>query len=107
MKRETIIRAILETVEEMRPTIYIPNPKTRGKTSTGNMAFNALRCDIKGNLVDIHIDKKIAPYCYYTDEPWISPKWKGKKNPHEGWWDKFCQEFCRRLAIKLRGKLKK
>lgn len=22
----------------------------------------------------------------YTNEIWISPRWKGKKNPNEGWW---------------------
>lgn len=104
--RSEVVKSIIETVEEMRQTIFIPNPKTRGKTSTGNMALTALKYKIRGDLVDIYIDPKVAPYCYYTDEPWVSPRWNGKKNPNEGWWDRFCQEFCRRLAIKLRGDLK-
>ncbi len=106
MTRNKVVKAIIATIEAMRPTIYVPNPKTRGKTSTGNMARNALKYKIEGNLVDVYIDPAVAPYCYYTDEPWTSPKWKGKKNPNEGWWDRFCEEFCRRLAINLRGKLK-
>lgn len=48
----------------------------------------------------------IAPYVPYTNEPWISPKWNGKKNPNEGWWDRFVAEFTKRLANKLKGVIK-
>lgn len=108
MTRQEVINAIVSTVEELRPSIYVPNPKTRYQKggSTGNMAFNALKYKIEGELVDIYIDDKIAPYCYYTDGPWLSPKWNGQKNPNEGWWKRFCEEFARRLADKLRGELK-
>lgn len=106
--RQKIINAAVSTVEEMRPTIFVPNPSTRYKKggSTGNMAFDALEYKIEGDIIDIYIDDAIAPYCYYTDEPWVSNKWKGKKNPNEGWWKRFCEEFSRRLAVKLRGELK-
>lgn len=106
MTRQRVINAVMATVEEMSNTIYVPNPKTRYITSTGNIAFHALQYKIEGDLIDIYIDDRIAPYCYYTDEPWVSPKWKGKKNPNEGWWKRFCEEFARRLAVKLRGELK-
>lgn len=85
--------------------MYVPNPKTRPKASTGNLAFNALQYSIVGDTVDVYIDEDIAPYCVFTDEPWVSPYWHGKKNPNEGWWGRFCAEFSRRLAQKLRGKL--
>ncbi len=106
MTRQKVINAIIATVEELRPSIYVPNPQTRGKTSTGNMADNALWYSIEDDVVDVYIHPAIAPYCYYTNEPWISPKWKGKKNPNEGWWKRFCEEFARRLAEKLRGEIK-
>ncbi len=103
--RQKIIKAIMQTFREMRRSIYVPNPRTRGKTSTGNMAFNALRYIIIGNVVDIYIDEDVAPYAIYTNDPWLAKRWKGNHNPNEGWWERFCEEFSRRLARKLRGKL--
>lgn len=103
-----VMNVIFQTVEEMRPN-FIPNPETRGKTSTGNMAFNSLRAYVGsqgGNLcVYIEMNENIAPYVVYTDKPWISPKWGGKKNPNEGWWERFLEELMRRLAQKLNGEL--
>ncbi|MGN1077342.1 MAG: hypothetical protein ACI4ST_02390 [Candidatus Gallimonas sp.] len=104
MTRKKVIRACVKTVEEMRKK-FVPNPKTRGKTSTGNMAFHALQYSIEGDVFHIYIDERIAPYVMYTEEPWISPKWNGKKNPNEGWWERFGEEFARRLAKKLRGNI--
>lgn len=57
-------------------------------------------------MVRVYIDDSIAPYCVYTNDPWLSPNWKGKKNPNEGWWERFAEEFARRLAKKLKGSLK-
>lgn len=106
MTRQDVINAVIATVEELRPSIYVPNPKTRYITSTGHMAFDALKYKIEGNVIDIYIDDAVAPYCYYTDGPWVAKRWKGKPNPNEGWWKRFCEEFGRRLAVKLRGELK-
>ena len=73
---------------------------------TGNLAFNALQFAVENNVIHIWVDDKaIAPYMPYTTEPWISPKWNGKQNPNEGWWDRFAAEFARRLAEKLNGRL--
>lgn len=91
----------------MRLSLYVPNIKTRYVTSTGNLALNALRYRIVGNIVDIYIDESVAPYVVYTNEPWTAKRWKGKPNPNEGWWERFCQEFARRLARKLRGKVER
>lgn len=105
--RERVIQACVETVEEMRKN-FVPNPKTRFKPggSTGNMAFNALRYEVEGDIFHIWIDDKIAPYVYYTEYEWKSIRWHGKKNPNEGWWERFYLEFSRRLANKLRGTIK-
>lgn len=27
-------------------------------------------------------------YMPYTNEEWISPRWRGRKNPNEQWWEK-------------------
>ena len=46
MTADEVINIIFETVEEMRP-FFVPNPETRGKTSTGNMAFKALQVRVR------------------------------------------------------------
>lgn len=98
MTRQEIIDAVVSVVETLRNEL-VPYDK-------GNMALNALRYDIKDDMIDIHVNKDVAPYMPYTNEPWISPKWNGKKNPNEGWWQRFADEFAKRLATKLRGELK-
>lgn len=95
----------------------VPNPKTRGisyinqygnrvKGSTGNMAFNASKINYAGEkTIEIYIDKNIAPYVPYTNEEWISPKWGGKKNPNQGWFDRSTFLVAKTLAKTLNGRL--
>lgn len=98
MTRQEIVNATVEIVNQMRSE-FVPY-------DTGNMALNALQVKVDGNLIDITVDEAIAPYVPYTNEPWISPKWKGKPNPNQGWWERFLAEFAKRLTTKLRGDLK-
>lgn len=105
MTRADIIAACIEVVEEMRAD-WVPNPLTRYITSTGNMAFNALQYEIAGGKFYIGVNRNIAPYAKYTEYPWVSPYWGGKKNPNEGWWERFRAEFTRRLSAKIGGNVK-
>lgn len=98
MTRQNIIDAVIQTVEELRKD-YVPR-------DIGNMAFNSLKYKVEGNYVIIYIDTNIAPYVPYTNEPWISPKWNGKKNPNQDWWDVFANEFIQRFNTRLRGTIK-
>lgn len=108
MTAEEVKNIVLETVEEMRP-YFVPNPRTRDRTSTGNMALHSLSYDVQYIGKEIHIkiymDEGIAPYVVYTNEPWLSPYWNGKKNPNEGWWDKFVKELNERIARKVGGEI--
>lgn len=104
MTRDQIIQACIETVEEMREE-WVPNPRTRGKTSTGNMAFNALKYVVEGDVFRVYVDEQIAPYVWYTIKPWLSPRWHGKRNPNQDWDKIFHDEFTQRLARKLGGKI--
>lgn len=110
MSEEEVVNIILEIVEDLRNN-FVPNPATRYKTSTGNMAFNSLKVHVfpmyNKTEIDIWMDEKIAPYVVYTDKPWISPKWHGKKNPNEGWWDRFYETLAERIASKVSGEIKK
>ncbi len=96
--RQQIIAAAVNTVEELRNEL-VPR-------DTGNMARNALQYKISDNEIVIYIDTKVAPYVYYTNEPWISPRWNGKKNPNQDWWDVFAQTFIERFNDKLGGTIK-
>lgn len=59
----------------------------RAPKDTWNLARNALRVEwVSLDEAHIYIDQDIAPYMPYTNEPWISPIWHGKKNPNEAWW---------------------
>lgn len=105
MTRTQIVAAAQRAVESIRAD-WVPNPKTRYKTSKGNMAFNSLRDQEEGDTFVIYMDECIAPYVPYTNEPWLSPRWNGKKNPNEGWWRRFCDEFARRFTAELKGEIK-
>lgn len=96
--RQRIIDAACRTVEELRKD-FVPR-------DTGNMAYNGLKYKVEGNFIVVYFDTKVAPYIPYTNEPWLSDKWKGKKNPNEGWWDVFANEFITRFNQKLRGSIK-
>lgn len=75
--------------------------------STGNMAYNALQSRFMtlktGFKAEIYINDKIAPYVYYTNERWLSPKWKGHKNPNEGWVLKGANKVALLIAKELNG----
>ena len=97
----------------------VPNPKTRyvkyyvnaygnvQRGSTGNLAFNALQHRFKalkkGFKAEIYINDKIAPYVYYTNERWLSPKWNGHPNPNEGWVKKGVNEIVDLIVASTHG----
>jgi hypothetical protein len=78
MNTQEFEKLCLEIVENLKPTSPI---------DTGNLRNNAIRYEyIDKNTCKIYVDENIAPYMPYTNEPWTSPRWKGAKNPNEGWW---------------------
>ena len=59
---------------------------------TGNLAYNAIKLvQVSEDHIKIYVDcdfkTGIAPYMVYTNEPWLSEKWRGKQNPNEHWWN--------------------
>ncbi len=97
--RQEIVNACVATVESMRAD-FVPH-------DTGNLANQALKYDVRGNefVIYVDMDPSKAPYMPYTNEPWLSEKWHGKKNPNEGWWGRFAEEFASRLARALHGEI--
>ncbi len=59
---------------------------------TGNLRNDATRIVWENqNTVRIYVDDSIAPYMPYTNEPWVSPVWNGRKNPNQYWFDRAAQ----------------
>ena len=98
----------------------VPNPKTRyvayytnsyghrQRGSTGNMALNASKIEFTAvNCARIYVDSRIAPYVPYTNEPWLSAKWHGHKNPNEGWFQRAFMQIATSIAKKSHGTLVK
>lgn len=62
---------------------------------SGNLRDNAIKIYRVGpRKYAIDVDGFIAPYAVYTNEKWISPKWRGKKNPNEKWIDMAAQHVA-------------
>lgn len=75
---------------------------------TGNMRYNAVQLkSLGGGKWQIVVNADIAPYVPYTNEPWISPKWNGKKNPNEHWWEDTAENVTMLLAQRMRGEIKR
>ena len=106
---EAEFRALcLDAFREFRE--LVPNPDTRYLPggSTGNMAFNAAKIEFPSpDVCLIYVDEKIAPYLPYTNEPWVSPRWHGKKNPNEGWLGRAVEFVTNYVAKKMKGEVDK
>lgn len=91
---KTACELAFETIRQMAPY------------DTGNLARNAIKLEfVSRKVVRIYVSEVIAPYMPYTNEPWISPHWNGKKNPNEGWFDASADLIAESLNKLLGGKL--
>lgn len=71
---------------------------------TGNLRRNAIILEpLSPMKFKITVDVTIAPYMPYTNEPWTSPKWNGKKNPNEHWWNDTVELLVRHIAEQYKG----
>ena len=80
--------------------------REKAPIDTGNLRYNAIKGKLKAeNVYELEVDQSIAPYMVFTNEPWISPKWNGKKNPNEKWFENATYYIALDLAKRLGGKL--
>lgn len=71
---------------------------------TGNLAYNGIKVKYpSANVCEIYIDENIAPYMPFTELPWISPKWNGKTNPNENWFENSAKLIYLMLKMELEG----
>lgn len=74
---------------------------------TGTLAKDAITIEFSNpNECHIYVDESVAPYMPFTNEPWISPKWNGKQNPNQDWWQTACEYIMYLFQDLLGGDLK-
>lgn len=82
---------------------------------TGNLRYNSISIVEVGteqtkdgrtaNVYEISVDDKIAPYAVYTNEAWLSPTWRGKHNPNEGWVERGVENIAFAIAQIFGGEI--
>lgn len=82
--------------------------RARAPKRTGNLAYNGVRLVfVSKKEALLYVDDAIAPYMPYTNEPWLSPYWNGKKNPNEGWFDRSAEAIAEMISELSKGDLKR
>ena len=76
---------------------YTPVDTGTLKNDAINMEFN------DDKTFTIYVDESIAPYMPYTNEPWKSDRWNGKKNPNEAWWQEVVLEIVEYIVENYNG----
>ena len=108
MELEDVVSSIMARTREVkvprRPDAKLKHPNALW---TGNLKYNALKVIKTPTGVQLYVDEQVAPYMPYTNEKWVSPKWKGAKNPNENWWENMAHSFINDLAKELKGKVRK
>lgn len=80
--------------------------KEKSPYKTGNLRLNAIRFEyVDAKTFKVYINDVIAPYVYYTNEKWVSPRWNGRQNPNEGWVERAIEETLEELAREYKGKV--
>ena len=100
---DRIKTASLQTVK-----LNAPNPDTRYKTSTGNLAFNAVRLrNVNRHKLrfTVIVDVKKAPYMPYVNK---KTHWKdGTPYEYYQWFEQAAQDVAQNIADIVGGKVVK
>ena len=98
MTKQQFERLCMQAVQKVRE---------RAPRDTGNLATNGVNYvwEDEKTFV-IYVDEDVAPYMPFTNEPWISPKWNGKKNPNEAWWEDATKIVVEFLEREYKGEVK-
>ena len=111
MGRDEFTKVFLEAVEIIRK---------KAPKDTGNLAYHSIKYHwLNDHQFEIYVDvgdtdafvesreykQGEAPYMPFTNEKWTSPRWNGKPNPNENWWNDAVEEVVRYIAKRLKGKL--
>lgn len=88
----------IEAINSLRQQTFVPY-------DTGNLKFNAIKGMWVGeNQYRIYIDESVAPYVFFTNEPWVS---RASGNPNEGWIDKAFYYIANYIAQRTGGTIQR
>lgn len=86
--------------------------RDRAPYKSGNLSNHGIMYTSKGAhgttfkiWVDGNGKEGKAFYMPFTNEKWESPRWNGKENPNEQWWNRACEEIIEMFARELGGEL--
>lgn len=68
---------------------------------TGNLRSTIRMNQINNNSFEILIGGEQAPYVVYVNEPWISPIWRGRENPREGFIGRAAELMVRHIETNM------
>jgi hypothetical protein len=52
---------------------------------------------------EIYQDTSSVDYMVYTEEAWLSPRWRGRANPNEAWFKETAEFVAKYIAQSLGG----
>ena len=96
------------TDQELSDVINFGVGYVRARTPyrTGNLSRNATRAKMDSPTVgEIYMDLIVGPYMPYVNEVWLSPRWNGKKNPNENYWNKTAEALVYEIADYIGGEV--
>ena len=104
-------RVFLEAVDQLRKVAPVDTGNLRDSIKYKWISENEFEIyvnvgDTNAFLEKQYYEKGQAPYMPFVNEEWISPKWNGKKNPNENWWNEAMEMVIQFIAKRLGGELK-
>lgn len=78
----TMFKMLVQTVALQVPRRTGELASSIEKDVTSEEGYEIYRLTIGGS----DVNKEKGYYMPYTNEKWVSPRWKGKQNPNEKWW---------------------
>ena len=103
-------RVFLEAVDQLRKVAPVDTGNLRDSIKYKWISENEFEIyvnvgDTNAFLEKQYYEKGQAPYMPFVNEEWISPKWKGRKNPNQDWWNTTIEDVIQFIAKRLGGKL--
>lgn len=88
----------IDAINSLRQQTFVPY-------DTGNLKFNAIKgMWISENQYRIYVDESVAPYVFFTNEPWIN---RPSNNPNQGWIDKAFNYLANYIAQRTGGNIQR
>lgn len=89
-QRVSIEEDVLLVAKQFMVFAHLRCPKPPVRYARG-LLQSTIRCENKSYMgmeqVECYAGSEQAYYMPFTNERWISPRWKGKQNPNYHWWD--------------------